>query len=95
MVLIGRASVPPGAKYAGEINADDLYNDETDKFSKPAYVGCPCCKKRIMPFRSKSVKHRGTSFPWVGLDYQDIVEHYTAVCPKCKGFYEVRVRFEQ
>ena len=94
MVFVG--SIDESVRYIK--SASVIYHEwaeEMDEIEFPkAETMCPHCKKPVYPFKD-DVKKVGTVYPWVGCDYQDIEDHFIALCNHCKQEYRVGVRYEQ
>lgn len=85
-------------KNAGTIDADEFYSERLgETILYHARVLCPHCHRNHMPFRLKDRRlvFKGYSYPWCGVDHQDVSQHYTAICPKTRLPYQVEVRFPQ
>jgi len=96
MVFIGKIdNIPFNIKSAGTISSCEWYCKDTDNVSLNAELNCPVCNKKIKPLRSKKTESKGTSYPWVGCDYQDVCDHYISVCSHCSVQYKFKILYEQ
>lgn len=46
-------------------------------------LSCPGCRRRIAPFRSRSLTYIDGGWRWVGLDYQEPYSDYFVACGWC------------
>lgn len=85
-------------RVAHSVDVEQYFNERVgESLLGNLTLTCPICGGRHRPFRlsRRKTQYKGTSYPWHGVDYQDVLQHYTSICPRTGKPYRWDLLFPQ